>query len=240
MGCDIHTRAEVREAGVWCMVKRLWPDEYVNGGLTSEPYWTRNYYTFAILAGVRNFGAITPIAEARGWPDDLSADCRTEYDGDDDDAWLIGGEFSFSWHSLRHLLEYPHWQATIVEEGIINGPQYAAMKSGILPDRWWSGSDGRTLVDEEYLAAELKLGNDTQELCVRTKWEVPYYKAAEEFVTETIPRLLALASPHSDVLTMANLALAGEKNALLPLQDWLEENERPGLDDVRIVFCFDN
>jgi hypothetical protein len=239
MGCDIHSRAEVRESGVWRMVRRIWPDEYVDGGLTSEPYFTRNYYTFAILAGVRNYAKVIPIAEPRGWPDDLSAECQQEDDGDDDDAWLLGGEHSFSWHSLRHLLEYPYWQATFTQEGILNGPQYAAMKKGNLPDQWWD-SNSRAVVDEDHLETQLALNNDTTNLYVRTSWAVPYYKAAEEFITETIPRLLALASPHPDVLTMANLAIAGEKTALSPLQDWLQEHDRPGLDDVRMVFCFDN
>jgi hypothetical protein len=240
MGCDIHTRAEVREAGVWRMVRRIWPDEYVDGGLSSEVYGTRSYYTFAILAGVRNYRNVLPIAEPRGWPDDLSVECQQEDNGENDDFWLIGGEHSFSWHSLRHLLEYPHWQATFTEKGVLNGPQYATMKKGDLPHLWWSVSEGRTLVDEDHLARELALGNDTTDLHVHMEWQVPYYKAAEEFVTEAIPRLLALASPHPDVLTMANLALSGEKTALSPLQDWLQEHDRPGLDDVRIVFCFDN
>lgn len=239
MGCDIHSRAEVREAGVWRMVGRIWPDEFEDDGLTAEPYGTRNYYTFAILASVRNGDRrIIPIAEPRGWPDDLSAECKqTNYE----DGWLFNGEHSFSWHSLRHLLEYPHWHATFTQEGVLSGPQYAALKRGEFPEEWWEPQwfEGTT-VDEEHLVRELGMGNDVTELYVETKWEIPYREVAKEFVTETIPRLLALASPHPDVLTMANLSLAGEKTALSPLQDWLQEHNRPGLDDVRIVFCFDN
>lgn len=234
MGTDINSWAEVREAGAWRKVGRIWPARYAHGELTAEPYGTRNYYTFAILAGVRNFARITPIAEPRGWPDDVSAEGKQEYE-----HWRGKDDYA-SWHSVRHLLEYPHWQATFTQEGILNGPQYATMKRGALPDQWWWGSEGRTLVDEDYLAAQLVMGNDTQELYVRTQWVVSYYKVAEEFVTEAIPRLLALASPHPDVLTMAKLAVAGEKTALSPLQDWLQEHDRPGLDDVRMVFCFDN
>jgi hypothetical protein len=237
MGCDIHSSAEVREAGVWRKIDRIWPCEYGDDGLTAEPYSIRNYSVFAILADVRNGNeSITPIAKPRGWPEDVTAETNQQHW-----HWLEADGHSFSWHSLRHLLEYPLWHATFTEEGIISGPAYEALKRGEVPEQWWESHwfDG-TLVDEDRMVRELSLGNDVTELYVETKWDIPYREVTKEFVTETIPRLLALASPHPDVLTMANLAIAGEKTALSPLQDWLQEHERPGLDDVRMVFCFDN
>jgi hypothetical protein len=236
MGCDIHSWAEVRRAGAWCKLGRVWPCWYEDDGLTDAPYWTRDYDTFAILAGVRNRDRrITPIAEPRDWPADVTDEGKQEYDEFAEDG------HSFSWHSLRQLLEYPLWHTTFTQEGRLNGPAYRALKKDGVPDEWWGIQYSRgTTISEDELVRELALGNDARELFIHTSWAVPYRRAAEEFVTDTIPRLLALAAPEPCALAMAELALAGEKTALLPLRDWLEENDRPGLDDVRMVFFFDN
>jgi|GEM_PF-3818204 len=236
MGCDIHSWAEVREAGVWRKVGRIWPCKYEDDGLTDVLYWRRNYDTFAILADVRNDGWITPIAQPRGWPTDVSAEGKQEHE-----EFASTDGHSLSWHSLRHLLEYPLWHTVFAQSGILNGPAYKTLKKDGLPHEWWYPEDfqGR-IVTEDELVQQLDLGNAAEELYVRMNWAVPYHKAAEEFVTETIPRLLALVSPEPDVFTMAKLAIAGEKTALMPLQDWLQEHDRPSLDDVRIVFFFDN
>lgn len=42
-----------------------------------RPIWCgRNYNLFAALAGVRNYHQIVPMADPRGWPDDLSSPLR--------------------------------------------------------------------------------------------------------------------------------------------------------------------
>jgi hypothetical protein len=54
MGCDIHAMIERKSRYGW-----------VNSG---DPDVGRNYEMFAVLAGVRNYDGITPIAEPRGLP----------------------------------------------------------------------------------------------------------------------------------------------------------------------------
>ena len=83
MGCDIHVHGEVKVAGLW--------HHY------SAPYVSRDYNLFAYMAGVRagNSG-ITPIAEPRGIPADISLITWIDYmkmgtDGHTH-SWLSGEE----------------------------------------------------------------------------------------------------------------------------------------------------
>ena len=78
MGCDIHLHIEVKIQGEW----RHW----------ARTYPPRNYDMFALMAGVRNRGDITPLSEPRGLPDDITFLTRYEadYDGNDghNHSWL--------------------------------------------------------------------------------------------------------------------------------------------------------
>jgi hypothetical protein len=89
MGCDIHTQAEKRIDGKWTRIDGL------------EPFDWRSYGMYAFLAGVRNYSAVTPIAEPRGLPADAD---YTE----DAEHWL--GEHSFSWLSIDELLTFDYTQ----------------------------------------------------------------------------------------------------------------------------------
>lgn len=106
MGTDIHIAAEFYRNGSWNLA---------DIPLTQD----RNYRAFAVLANVRNgygFGGfstgepLVPISEPRGLPDDISLGLRTKLEKkyeDDEDAehfWL--GDQSFSWVTLKELLEY--------------------------------------------------------------------------------------------------------------------------------------
>ena len=64
MGCDIHEYLEYRPNG-----NTTW---YIHRASVSLG---RNYSVFAHLAGVRNYGEVTPIAAGRGLP--VDADHRT-------------------------------------------------------------------------------------------------------------------------------------------------------------------
>ena len=106
IGTDIHIAAEFYKDGSWHLANIV---------LTQD----RNYRAFAVLANVRNgvgfagFStgeALIPISEPRGLPDDMSPELRTKLEmkiKDDEDAeqfWL--GNQSFSWVTLKELLEY--------------------------------------------------------------------------------------------------------------------------------------
>lgn len=59
MGCDIH--AIIERKTHWAGDQKCW----LNSG---NPDIGRNYEMFAVLAGVRNYDAIVPLAEPRGMP----------------------------------------------------------------------------------------------------------------------------------------------------------------------------
>jgi len=107
MGCDIHLYAEAKKNGKWQIIcdKRT-PREgwdYEKGGEPYEgdkwaqPYRGRNYDLFAVLAGVRNYAEIRPIAEPKGVPEDSCIEIRTISDEANGDG------HSHSWLTLREL-----------------------------------------------------------------------------------------------------------------------------------------
>lgn len=108
MGCDIHDLVQVKREGKWKTV-------------VLDPVGSpRNYYTFAMLAGVRNGSEtkITPIAEPRGLPKDFghevddenyilppgNVDKREAFLGDDAKFWL--GDHSHTWLLLSEMKAY--------------------------------------------------------------------------------------------------------------------------------------
>ena len=81
MGCDIHSYVEYRDkdTGQWKMVRIYVPYRWEPERLDLvEPYNSRNYELFSMLAGVRGFAA--PIVEPRGFPQDASDGVRREYE----------------------------------------------------------------------------------------------------------------------------------------------------------------
>lgn len=85
MGCDIHAYAERKTNRGWEPVGDL------------SPFDWRSYGLFGFLAGVRNYSAIPPIAEKRGFPDDAGNEVREEYKSWECDA------HSASWLSMTEL-----------------------------------------------------------------------------------------------------------------------------------------
>lgn len=83
MGCDIHCYVEYRTKPPHEGVKQ-WSDF---GGRINPG---RHYPLFSALAGVRNYGEITPVAKPRGIPEDIGYSALddnqlfiTDTDGDD-------------------------------------------------------------------------------------------------------------------------------------------------------------
>lgn len=133
MGTDIHVVAEVLKDGKWSYVDVDIPDD-------------RDYWTFAILADVRNgFGfagiatgeVLVPIAEPRGLPKDLSEEVRKKLDNEninDDFFWL--GDHSFSWVTLQELLNY-NINNEMTQYGVVTEEQAKVFREkGTIPIEW--------------------------------------------------------------------------------------------------------
>jgi hypothetical protein len=103
MGCDIHMWVEVLQPdGKWDTLSRPSTEKNLLGMAWGWADY-RSYDTFAFLADVRNgYGTndrCVPLARARGWPDDVSAEPLQKSDDYGDDG------HSHSWFTLRELLE---------------------------------------------------------------------------------------------------------------------------------------
>lgn len=237
MGCDIHLYVEKNNNGIWSAVDKFARDEPDEPGqegylhASSEFYEGRNYNLFSILADVRNgsgFAGVktgdgfVPIAEPRGIPDDASDEIKAI-----SAQWDCDGH-SHSHHTLRELLDYD-WTQRAKLQGWVGAEDWAKWsrydrKKGNGPESYSGGVSGpnvRHLTAEEMDALLLPVatsyGPEREDFArkhsdcyAQAEWGVAYHDAARSFVSETIPKLLKLAG--------------GTK----------------GLDDVRIVFFFDN
>lgn len=230
MGCDIHLYVEKKVDGKWQIQGKFEDADDEGYREFSGPsfYNERNYNLFAVLADVRNgrgFAGITtgkgfnPISEPRGVPDDASEDyfCMVE-------QWGCDGH-SHSHHTLRQLLEYD-WTQTSKIEGWLSMAEfeewsrwYRQHNKG--PKSYYAGISGTHVKHISTKEAEALFENvpwperksvveKHANTYVHASWELPYHKCAQHFWFETIPKLLALAESAEHV------------------------------DDVRIVFFFDN
>lgn len=105
MGCDIFEYFEVYQNGRWERLEVLptipnWDDL---PPAQEVAYWSlplyldRDYRLFAILANVRNYNGIQPIALPRGLPEDLSPEVQADWNADN---------ASPSWFLLQELLDF--------------------------------------------------------------------------------------------------------------------------------------
>lgn len=101
----------------------------------------RNYRLFAALADVRNgYGfagvethePLTPIAEPRGLPEDVA-------------GWDYG-DHSFSWLSIKEILEYDGWDKPLSEVGTLTREQYEKWDGKSVPKEWSGGCWGHGVV----------------------------------------------------------------------------------------------
>ena len=232
MGCDIHPHVERRVNGKWEV-------------LESDPpaLKHRNYNTFAILADVRNGsgfagirtgGGFNPIAEPRGLPDDLSDELqgvkeeRRAYE--DEPRWF--GDHSFTWLTLREILEYDYQQSTS-ERGVLTPDVWLKLEH----DRDWKAK----VYDEDMARPEqwsgMISGGDTviisaEEARRRVKdagFEIQNWKHKESIVK--------LFPPHTYIEDEWGIyyfqAIRGFLVGCIKYVKY-------GLDDVRIVMGFDS
>lgn len=95
MGCDIHIWAE-RKSGSCFEVVHDTEFSYGTG-----PFGWRCYAMFGFLAGVRNYSAVRPISEPRGFPSDISDEAFSD---------LSESTHSASWLSVSELLAVDYEQ----------------------------------------------------------------------------------------------------------------------------------
>lgn len=88
MGCDIYIIVQKRTDNAWADMPEI-----------SVFDW-RSYGMFGFLANVRNYSAVTPIAEQRGLPADFGS--AEDYDV---------GDHSFSWLSVQELANFDYDQS---------------------------------------------------------------------------------------------------------------------------------
>lgn len=240
MGCDIHLYVEKRDqSGQWLAVDEFTRDEPEDGEEKGNLYCPydkgyysdRNYNLFAILADVRNgrgFAGIktgegfSPIAEPRGVPDDASPEYKEIVE-----QWDCDGH-SHSHHTLRQLLDYD-WTQVSNLQGWTDAPSWATWsrwkrERGEGPEDYCGDVSGPSItklsademdellapVAREYSPKREEFAREHINAYALAQWTEPYHRAAGSFVSETITRLLKLAGGTA------------------------------GLDDVRIVFFFDN
>jgi hypothetical protein len=208
MGCDIHMIVERRVNGKWERVERLpprtctWCDglgHYENRpkdkcygcnvrakritgestpGQDCTPYNDRNYTVFSVLAGVRNDGYITPIDKPRGLPDDATHATGKDEDGDDKARWEHG-DHSFTWLTLREVLDYD-WKRARKDEGFVTAEVFKAWDANGgngCPEEWCKGVAGAGIEQvtnsrmREYVADGMK----EHELIERIAGKRQYY-----------------------------------------------------------------
>jgi hypothetical protein len=148
-------------------------------------YDGRNYQLFAILAGVRDYGKVVPIAKPRGVPEDLSAEVREDVDGYGPDA------HGASWYTLKELLDW-NWEATAgFCAGVIGLEQFKEfLKTQKPPDGYSQGVGGPNVIvaDSGWLAHEILLEQKNPgchlragfDYYTRIKWPESYKDMAGE------------------------------------------------------------
>lgn len=185
MGCDIHGVVQRCEGGKWITYR--------------EGYDERNYEAFAHLAGVRNGYNVTPIASPRGWPKGFTVR-QGSHRLPDDFRWRAGshrekyaretnfgnprdfaaywmGDHSFSWVSLRELVER-EWSKPHTDSGLIDEKTFLAWRSETprkMPPSWCGGVGGPNIIvvdeaDFEKAAAKRRPGD---KFYIRASWTVP-------------------------------------------------------------------
>lgn len=253
MGCDIHDYAEVRTDGHWRPYPGMVPNKYYQPGDKHEKperlagfdaTGGRNYAAFAILGNVRNdptYGdPLAFLQDCRGIPKDASREVQGEHKRWGADAHSAG------WLSAREMVEFD-WSRRVGNRGFISIAAYAGWRTYDRdegrPPREYSGDIfGRDIrkcsmeVADGLLDDALRLDRagfmawraarpdpfsgerpdaetpaGLRRVYVDARWDAYYTEAAGRLYTVGVPQLARLAREHA-----------------------------VSLDDVRLVFWFDN
>lgn len=136
MGCDIHVCFEQNIDGVWTNIDEYKEHDYMDEDpdlWREEIYSGRNYYLFATLADVRNWGGeVDCMCQPKGFPDDADEQTRKDYEKWEGDA------HSPSWHTLYDLAEFnrtsdKYGLIFITDEFKDAGDNYIHKEAGYIP-----------------------------------------------------------------------------------------------------------
>lgn len=264
MGCDIHTKAEIRHdygnGPYWKAVTvPVFKNPYYsetsdlsvwNYPYQSEPYSGRNYDLFAFLADVRNgrgFAGvytgerITPVAEPRGVPNDASKKWKKYVK-----RW--GSDLhSTSYFTLAEL-EAADWDQTIIKSGVLTALDYERIRdSGFIlkPESWSGGVSGGgiiTITPEQYDAGERGDGDPTTALDQSDRdpknfWSGGYKgKTYVQYRWTSTVREMVGDSFFETMATLAELAPRIGEHPDLGVPDTRPKDHTA----IRLVFGFDN
>ena len=182
MGCDIHCFVEVRDRNKKWKKVTGFTNDYYN---SSDPYCSseeykdsdnilmeRNYWEFAVLAGVRNHDGIEPISDPKGVPDNVSDEIRQEIDDWGDDG------HSHSYLTAEEISKY-NINTPMIHSGYISCKQYEEFLNGKLPTLWSDGIGGCNVIEASNDEC-LKAQQDHPELYIYTKieWSEPAIEVA--------------------------------------------------------------
>lgn len=210
MGCDIHLYVETKQEGIWKSADEwITEDDYVSVPYEKSFYDGRNYDLFAILANVRNgrgfMGIKTgegfnPISLPKGLPVDVSAEVAKS-----SEQWNGDGH-SHSWFTVAELLAYD-WTQITINQGWINGPQYAYWRWNKAEPPESScglvrGTNVKQVSEEDMDKLVKDCQNDDYSSLVSTycliTWQTTYAAAAGcYFWTTTMPKLFRLGNPEN-------------------------------------------
>lgn len=195
MGTDIHMVIQKRQGD--------YNNELTPWKTVESHDMSRCYDAFSILADVRNgYGfagcptgeGFVPISKPKGFPVGY---IPSELDDEDDATGTWLGDHSYSWLTLKELLDYD-WTQTTTKYGVINEEQYAQWRRWKYPPNSYSGSvsGGNTaMVSNEELDAILD-GKATRkknaEYFTRVKWQRSYFEAGAD-IWDVIAKMLKLA-----------------------------------------------
>ena len=223
MGCDIHFYVEKRINEKWETADKWYPDE--DDGSMSTSKWDKNftrkagplydgrsYDLFSILADVRNgsgFAGVDtgdgfiPIDSPRGLPEDPSTEVLEASDDYGSDG------HSHSWLTVTELMDYD-WTKTTKKRGWVSPKEFARFYLKGKPDGWSGGISGGGVehVSNEAMLAHISGGKPAftwqdfhkmEEVrggkYTQVEWEIPYYEAAANFLSETLPQLWQIGKP---------------------------------------------
>lgn len=186
MGCDIHLYAEIKDQdGTWIEIHE-------------EIFEDRNYYLFAILAGVRNYKEIKPITEPRGIPSNCTLSVREKYEAWDSDA------HSASYLTLAELLAFD-WTQVFNCTGMVDATTYKDWVEwrkdlGEGPQMYSRMVGGRNVKEISVAEMDRVVLNwnttpNKENLYCLASWDLTYAKVSSEFWVRAIPKLLALGKP---------------------------------------------